>query len=106
MNMNAEGTKCRGCGADIFFIKTNHFKTVPVDAEPVWIRQETGGKAYFRKDGSTVIGYIAGDADDDPDTNLIEAYRSHFATCPRAEEFRRNGKKERKARTTARRTVF
>lgn len=81
-------TSCRGCGREIAFIKTIKGKTQPVDPEPVWIRQAEGGKPFLRTDGSYVYGRIAGDADDDPDSNLIAAYVSHFATCEKAERFR------------------
>ena len=81
---------CRGCGAEILIIKTGGFyKTVQVDAEPVWIRQQSGGDSFITADGRTVFGVIAGDADDDPDSNLVKAYESHFATCPDANRFRR-----------------
>ncbi len=104
--MNQKATKlCKACGKEIFFIKTDHFKSVPCDAEPVWIHQQSGGTPYIRIDGSTVVGYIAGDADDDPDSNLIPAYVSHFATCPAGDQFRKTRKKDRKARAT-RRTVW
>ena len=88
-------TQCRACGAEIFFIKTASFKTVPVNADPVYVHQQSGGKPYIRIDGSTVIGFIAGDAEDDPDANLIQAYESHFATCQAADEFRKKRKRER-----------
>ena len=81
-------TKCRACGKEIGFIKTKLYKTVPVDAEPVWIRPGDGFP-YILADGQTVWGQIAGDADDDPDSNLIEAYISHFATCTEPEAFRK-----------------
>lgn len=72
--------KCRKCGREICFIKTRAFRTVPVDAEPVWVRPGDG-YAFILPDGRTIQGQIAGDADDDPDSNLMEAYISHFATC-------------------------
>lgn len=47
-------TACRGCGREIAFIKTVKGKTQPVDPEPVWIRQEEGGKPFLQMDGSYV----------------------------------------------------
>ena len=91
--------RCRGCGAEILWIKTAaDRRRMPVDGEPVWVKLEAGGKPYFRRDGSTVIGRIVGDAydDDDPDANLIEAFVSHYATCPVGGQFR-----NRKPRTRA-----
>lgn len=81
-------TACRGCGKEIAFIKTEKGKTMPVDPEPVWVKQEKGGKPFIQVDGNYVYGWIAGDAEDDPDSNLIAAYVSHFATCEQAERFR------------------
>lgn len=85
---------CRGCGKEIAFIKTVKGKTMPVDPEPVWVSQCAGGSPYLRPDGTYVTGRIVGDAYDteDPDTNLIEAYVSHFATCPEANRFRKDRK--------------
>ena len=89
---------CRACGAEIGFIKTKAFRTVPVDAEPVWIKPGDGF-GYILPDGSTIQGQLAGDADDDPDGNLIEAYISHFATCTEPDAFRKRkgGRKNEKA---------
>ena len=84
--------KCRGCGKEIAFIKTEKGKTMPVDPEPVWVKQSAGGRPFIRKDGGYVYGYIAGDAEDDPDSNLIQAHVSHFATCEQADNFRNRRK--------------
>lgn len=74
---------CRGCGAEILIIKTGGFyKTVQVDAEPVWIRQQSGGDVFITADGRTVFGVIAGDADDDPDANFIAVFVPHKGHCP------------------------
>ena len=61
-------TACRGCGKEIAFIKTEKGKTMPVDPEPVWVKQEKGGKPFIQVDGNYVYGWIAGDAEDDPDS--------------------------------------
>ena len=79
---------CRACGAQIGFIKTKQFRTVPVDADPVWIRPGEGF-TYILPDGKTIQGQIAGDADDDPEGKLVEAYISHFATCTEPDAFRK-----------------
>ena len=88
--------RCRGCGAEVIWIKTAGGKTMPVDAEPVWVKTETGGKPYFRADGSQVTGIRVGDAYDDPESEVVEVYESHFATCPMGGKFR-----NRKPRTRA-----
>ena len=82
--------KCRGCGAEVRWVRIQATgKKTPVDPEPVWVKLETGGHAFLRLDGTMVFGREIGDAwDDDPDANLIEAYKSHFATCPVGAQFR------------------
>ena len=89
-------TTCRTCGQEIFWVKTRlgAGSRMPLDAEPVWIRKEAGGKAYFLKNGEAVQGRITGDADDDPDAEVVEAYVSHFATCPQADLHRKPRKTE------------
>ena len=90
--------QCRGCGAEVLWIRMQTTRRkMPVDAEPVWVLQVTGGDTFLRKDGTVVFGRKIGDAwDDDPDTELIECYESHFATCPVGGQFR-----NRKPRTRA-----
>ena len=82
-------SRCRGCGAEVIWIRTGMGKKMPVDPEPVWVLQETGGDSYVMPDGSLVTGRRIGDAwDDDPDANVVECYVSHFATCPVGGQFR------------------
>ena len=89
-------TTCRACGKPIIFIKTKIGRSTPCDAEPVYIRQDTKGDVFVLPYGGTVNGFEVGDAYDDPDTNLIPVYRSHFATCTNPDDFRRKRKRERK----------
>ena len=81
---NDDGPRlCRGCGAEILIIKTGTcYKNVTVDAEPVWVKPMTGGNPFFTADGRGIYGHEAGDADDDPDSNFIEAYIPHRGHCP------------------------
>lgn len=75
--------KCRGCGKDVFVIKSGGFYgRVLAEAEPVWIRQESGGESFITIEGRVIFGHIAGDAEDDPDVNLIPAYIPHKGRCP------------------------
>lgn len=84
MRTNRQGPeKCRYCNAEILMIKSvKDGHRYPADAEPVWIRQQTGGATFMTKDGRWIFGFEAGDADDDPDSNLIKAYIPHKAACP------------------------
>lgn len=80
---NYDPKRCRGCGREVLIIKTGTvYRNILVDAEPVWIKQETGGQSFFTMDGRMVYGVQAGDADDDPDTNFIVAYTPHKGHCP------------------------
>lgn len=105
MDMIAKKPKkavCRGCGAEIYWVRTVQGTRTQVDAEPVWVKLKLGGYPFFRLDGSIVNGTKAGDADDDPDSNFIEAHESHFATCPVGGTFR----KPRKPRDREHRNPF
>ena len=83
--------KCRGCGAPIVWIKMyGSGKKMPVDEEPALVLQGKGTDKFIRSDGVVIIGSRIGEAYDDyPDENVIEAYQSHFATCPQANHYRR-----------------
>ena len=108
--------KCKGCGAEISWIKMQKSgRTMPVDAEPVsimhidgvdtFIREDgeeilvstahkAGANTFIRKDGVPIIGILIGedfDYDAYTDGHVMEAYRSHFATCPAAGKFRKGG---------------
>jgi len=54
---------CRACGTAILFVATRDGKKAPVDADV------------------TVVMTPAGDA--------VRGHRSHFATCPKAADFRK-----------------
>ena len=85
-------SRCQGCGAEVIWVKTiTNRRKMPIDAEPVWVKLESGGNTFILEDGRCVIGRKIGDAydDEDPDANLIEAHESHFATCPVGGQFRK-----------------
>lgn len=93
---------CRGCGAEIIWVRTPQKKKMPIDVEPVWVKLVPHGHTFIRRDGSFIFGERAGDADDDPDSNFIQAHESHYATCPVGATFR----KPRKPRERDDRTPF
>jgi hypothetical protein len=67
--------KCKGCGADIEWIKTAEGKSHPVDAKPVkvWINLQRGNEDHHLDERHGLkVGFI-----------------SHFATCPKAQQFRK-----------------
>lgn len=81
---------CKGCGAEIRWIQLKSTgRKMPVDPEPVWVLPGVGRNTFIREDGGTVIGSRIGDAwDDDPDANTVQAYESHYASCPVGGQFR------------------
>ena len=88
--------KCRGCGAEIDFIRTPAGKSMPVDPEPVlyWPRTRGSGKVVNLK------GAVVSCTFDGPMTEPGEyGYVPHWATCPVADRFKGgsgNGRKERR----------
>ena len=94
--------RCKGCGAEILWVKTVNGGRMPIDAEPVWVRIAAGGNTFVRRDGSFVFGTKTGDADDDPAGSFAEAHESHYATCPVGGQFR----KPRKPRDREHRSPF
>lgn len=75
---------CRSCAAEILWAKTVAGKSMPLDAEP-------------HPDGNITLGHIGGEECAIVVTGAERAavqiegrplYRSHFATCPNADEHR------------------
>ena len=66
---------CKGCGAEVLWVKTPAGKSMPLDAAPVtlWVVENDGGKLVSA----------------DVRARGVIARRSHFETCPKADEFRR-----------------
>lgn len=92
--MNQFATKCRACGATIMFLKTAKGKTMPVDESAVFFKAHPDGKELFiLGDGTTMRGNRVTDRAEGDRFGYI----SHFATCPAADQFRKRGKKARKA---------
>lgn len=60
---------CKGCGAEIIWLKTKNGKSMPCDANKVTIITENG---------ETVTGYVP-----------------HWATCPKYKQFKRSTENER-----------
>ena len=67
--------QCRSCGASIVWAVTEKGKRIPMDAEPLAFRP----------------GEFLLTASDPPEatTMNLKVYRSHFATCPNANEHRK-----------------
>lgn len=78
--------KCRGCGAEIIWIRTLAGKSIPCDPTPViyWERAKAKGKVVT-PNGEVISCDFAGDLK--KATGI--GYISHWSTCPEANQFRR-----------------
>jgi hypothetical protein len=87
--------KCRGCGAEISWIKMPiSGKAMPVDPEPVKVAYGEGSDTFVMGDGMMIVGKKLEDMEyRRGDEMVLEAYISHFATCPAAGKFRKGGGK-------------
>lgn len=81
--------RCRGCGAEIEWIKTEAGKNMPCNPRmiPYWERPKAAGKVIIRRDGVGIV--VSCDFDGPRDKVTGFGYVSHFSTCPQAKGFRR-----------------
>ncbi len=79
--------KCRGCGAEIVWIRTLGRKSIPCDPELVtyWERKNAKGKVVT-PNGEVISCVFSGD----PNKATGVGFTTHFATCPVADRFRRD----------------
>jgi hypothetical protein len=79
---------CRSCHAPITWAVTEHGRSMPLDAKPVDLNELTSVAGLFalRDLGDEQVA-IAATPDQLPGEPL---YRSHFATCPHADQHRRS----------------
>jgi hypothetical protein len=63
---------CKGCGAEIIWAMTEREKPMPLDA---------------KSEKRFILRLPQGDR---ASTQLVETYTSHFVTCPKADEFRKD----------------
>lgn len=75
-------TKCKGCGAEIGFIKLKAGKVIPVNPWPVYIEDKTAKDIIITVDGRVSNGRRENVRSTNAD--LMRGYVSHFATCPMA----------------------
>lgn len=86
MNELTRRAACRGCGAEIAFIKTVKGKTMPVDPIPHTFVPAGGPNTYVMTDGSISRGREM-ERGEKEGTQI--GYISHFASCPAADSFRK-----------------
>jgi hypothetical protein len=77
--------KCKGCGAEIIFIKTPGGKSMPCDAQEViyWANRAAKGKVVT-PNGEVISCDFEGDID--KATGM--GYIPHWVTCPAAARFK------------------
>ena len=95
---------CRYCGKEIILVKTARGKSVPVDPQSKWYREDPNGAAFIRMDGEVVRGSSCYKTDD---RCAGIGYLNHDATC--ADSRRRDrcrgkklGREERRNRESSR----
>ena len=74
--------KCRGCGADIVFIKSQTGKNMPCDAGLKRGGELKAGSFLINEHGKFLKSPRPFD----------QGYTPHWATCPNADDFRRSKK--------------
>lgn len=81
--------KCRGCGAQIEWIKTENGKSMPVNPEYIEI-DITGPKiiTVVTDAGTIELGSPVDTACLFQGENTVKGRISHFTTCPKAGSFR------------------
>lgn len=76
-------SRCRSCEAEVLWTMTEHGKRMPLDAEP-YDGPEPSGLFVLRGEGDTPQA-VAATPESFPGEPL---FRSHFATCPDANDWR------------------
>jgi hypothetical protein len=76
--------KCRSCGANVLWAKTDLGKSMPVDPEPV----PDGNVELYRTPKGLQVVVHGKEFTPDPRATV---HKSHFATCPNAQRHRRAG---------------
>ena len=80
-------TECRSCGAPIMFIRLTSGKENPVDVDSLThVVPDSAGTSYVTITGDVIKGREVEDGG-------IQAYTSHFATCPNAAMHRKGRRK-------------
>ncbi len=77
----AEQSTCKGCGAPLIWAITEHGKRIPLN-QP----EKRFILVLVQPDNDPDLSYSYYEA------RMRETYTSHFATCPKADEFRKEKK--------------
>lgn len=77
-------SRCRGCGAEIEWLRMKSGKVMPVDPEPVFVA-EGGNQVFITDEGETITGSAT-----EENTGEV-GFIPHWATCPVEGQFRKRG---------------
>lgn len=81
-------SKCRGCGAEIDWIRTPAGRSMPIDPEPVFVKEGDGGCHFITDEGEMISGREVPENGE----GVEVAFVPHWATCPEASRFKRGRK--------------
>ena len=73
---------CKGCGAEIDWVRMKSGKAMPIDPEPVFVA-EGGNQVFITDEGDTITGTAS-----ETNTGTV-AFVPHWATCPAYKSFKR-----------------
>lgn len=71
---------CKGCGAQILWIRTAAGKSMPCDPKVIFFTPGGGPETFVTSEGKTERGKRSRDGQ--------IGYISHFATCPQSQRFK------------------
>ena len=80
-------SQCRACGKEIVFIRTVAGNSIPCDAEVIRFRPMSRFGKEKKENFVMTDGRVCSGVRDPEGTEL--GYRSHWASCPNAKDFRR-----------------
>lgn len=78
--------RCKACGAEITFVRTETGKAMPCDTKQVMYREKKGAKGRVVTSDGRVL---AAEVTEDAARATGVGYTAHWATCPEAGRFRR-----------------
>lgn len=80
-------SRCKSCGAEIIWIKTQSGKSMPCNPERIvyWKKPGGGSRKIVTPNGEVLSAKLEGD----PTKAAGMGYISHFATCPNADMHRK-----------------
>ena len=73
---------CKGCGAEIDWVRMKSGKAMPIDPEPVFVA-EGGNQVFITDEGDTITGTAS-----EINTGTV-VFVPHWATCPAYKSFKR-----------------